>query len=133
VSPPPPPPHTIFSPADALFLLFLSISRLPRYYEDVQGIMFVVDAADPRRFAEAKDALVSVVNHQELAKKPLIVFSNKMDLRHAGTGSQVAKQVGLNDLSVHLERAWRLQGCSAITGEGVDDGVKWMISQVKAK
>ncbi|WZN66614.1 ADP-ribosylation factor-like GTPase [Chloropicon roscoffensis] len=103
------------------------------YYEDVQGIMFVVDAADPRRFAEAKDALVSVVNHQELAKKPLIVFSNKMDLRHAGTGSQVAKQVGLNDLSVHLERAWRLQGCSAITGEGVDDGVKWMISQVKAK
>jgi len=133
VSPPPPPPHTIFLPPDALFLLFLSISRLPRYYEDVQGIMFVVDAADPRRFAEAKDALVSVVNHQELAKKPLIVFSNKMDLRHAGTGSQVAKQVGLNDLSVHLERAWRLQGCSAITGEGVDDGVKWMISQVKAK
>ena len=106
---------------------------MPRYYEDVQGIMFVVDAADPRRFAEAKDALVSVVNHQELAKKPLIVFSNKMDLRHAGTGSQVATQVGLNDLSVHLERAWRLQGCSAITGEGVDDGVKWMISQVKAK
>ena len=58
VSPPPPPPHTIFLPPDALFLLFLSISRLPRYYEDVQGIMFVVDAR-PEALAEAKDALVT--------------------------------------------------------------------------
>ena len=45
----------------------------------------------------------------------------------------MAKEVGLNDLAVHLERAWRLQGCSAKTGEGVDDGIKWLISAVKSK
>ncbi|QDZ25088.1 ADP-ribosylation factor-like GTPase [Chloropicon primus] len=101
------------------------------YYEDVQGILFVVDAADHRRFSEAREALLGVVKHSELEKKPLLLFSNKMDLRHAGTGAQVAKEVGLNDLANHLQRAWRLQGCSAITGEGVDDGIKWLISQVK--
>ena len=80
------------------------------YYEDVQGVLFVVDAADPRRFSEARVALLGVVKHSDLEKKPLLLFSNKMDLRHAGTGAQVAKHVGLNDLAHHLQRAWRLQG-----------------------
>mmetsp|Transcript_8492 Transcript_8492/g.21039 ORF Transcript_8492/g.21039 Transcript_8492/m.21039 type:complete len:203 (+) Transcript_8492:45-653(+) len=102
------------------------------YYEDVQGILFVVDAADPKRFEEAKAALESVVGHRELLSKPLLLFSNKMDLAGAPTSAEVAKEVGLGDLAHHLSRAWRLQGCSAITGEGVDDGLKWMISQVKA-
>ena len=103
------------------------------YYEDVQGILFVVDAADPKRFDEAKEALSSVVKHDELERKPLLLFSNKMDLRNAPTAAQVAKSVGMDDLGHHLSRAWRLQGCSAITGEGVGDGLKWLISQVKTK
>lgn len=103
------------------------------YYEDVQGILFVVDAADPRRFPEAREALLGVVKHADLEKKPLLLYSNKMDLLSASTGSQVAKEVGLSDLAVHLERAWRLQGCSVKTGEGVDDGIKWLISTVKSK
>lgn len=101
------------------------------YYEDIQGVLFVVDAADPKRFGEAKEALLNVILHEELKQKPLLLFSNKMDLRGAPSAAKVAQSVGLDDLAHHLSRAWRLQGCSALTGEGVDDGLKWMISQVK--
>ena len=103
------------------------------YYGDVQGVAFVVDAADPRRFPEVGAALAKMAKHADLQRTPLLLFSNKMDLAMAPPAHEVAKSVGLDDLGRHWVRPWRLQGCSALTGEGVQDGLKWLTQNVKKK
>ena len=53
------------------------------YYQDVQGAVFVVDAADPTRLDEARDALSTVISDPDLKQVPLLILANKMDLGHA--------------------------------------------------
>ncbi|KAK9805211.1 hypothetical protein WJX72_006284 [[Myrmecia] bisecta] len=50
-----------------------------KYYADSHAILFVIDAAAPARFDEAKDALESILGHRELFGAPLLVFANKQD------------------------------------------------------
>ena len=46
----------------------------------------------------------------------MLVFANKQDLSTAARASEIA--TGLN-LHTIRERAWQIQACSAMTGEGV--------------
>lgn len=53
------------------------------YWKNQDLLVFMVDAADSGRLAEASDALWSILNRVETAGKPLLVLSNKVDLPHA--------------------------------------------------
>jgi len=54
-----------------------------KYYDNVHGIIFVIDAADRRRFEEAGVALEEVLEDERLANVPLLIFANKQDLLNA--------------------------------------------------
>ena len=47
------------------------------YYDNVNGIIFVVDSADEERVKEAHEELGNLIVEEKLAKKPLLVFANK--------------------------------------------------------
>ena len=59
------------------------------YYAEAHGLMFVVDAADPTRFEEAKRALDSLLCHPELAGIPVLLCANKQDLHEARTVKEI--------------------------------------------
>lgn len=59
------------------------------YYAEAHGLMFVVDAADPGRFQEAKMALDSLLCHPELAGIPVLLCANKQDLHEAHTVKEI--------------------------------------------
>ena len=40
--------------------------------------------------------------------------------------------VGLN-LHMIKDRAWQIQACSAKTGEGLQEGMEWLVMQMKEK
>lgn len=102
-----------------------------RYFDETDSIVFVVDAADQIRFEEAKEALKSVVNG--LPKQlPILVFANKMDLTHAAASEVVARALEL-DSELGTVRSWRIQSCSARRCEGLDVGVRWILSVSKPK
>ena len=50
------------------------------YFQNTQGIIFVVDSNDRDRVVEARDELQRMLNEDELREALLLVFANKQDL-----------------------------------------------------
>jgi len=99
------------------------------YYNDAKALMFVIDAADSSRFEEAKTVLCDVFADESIRKLPLLVFANKSDLPEACQAVEVSEKIDLIG-TLHAQRAWHIQASSAITGEGVEEGMKWLLSRV---
>lgn len=50
------------------------------YFQNTQGIIFVVDSNDRDRVVEAREELQRMLNEDELRDAALLVFANKQDL-----------------------------------------------------
>mmetsp|Transcript_14732 Transcript_14732/g.2130 ORF Transcript_14732/g.2130 Transcript_14732/m.2130 type:complete len:145 (+) Transcript_14732:43-477(+) len=53
------------------------------YFPQVDGIIYLVDAADPGRFEESKKEFDSILATPELAKVPIVILGNKIDMKTA--------------------------------------------------
>lgn len=97
------------------------------YYRGLDGIIFVVDSSDRIRLAVARDELEALLAHADIAASPrtaMLFYANKMDLPGALEPSEVSLQLGLASLK---ERPWQIQASNALTGEGVGEGVNWLV------
>jgi len=70
----------------------------------------------------------SMLEEDKLSGVPVIVLANKQDLVTALSPDEVAD--GLNLYSIR-DRPWQIQACSAKTGEGLQDGMEWLVKQVR--
>merc|ERR1719387_2248309 len=61
------------------------------------------------------------------ANVPLLVFANKQDVRSAMTEEELVHSLGLHQ----LRRAWFLQPCCAVLGEGLWEGFAWLADAVR--
>ncbi|XP_059148510.1 uncharacterized protein LOC131935835 [Physella acuta] len=100
------------------------------YYENTDGLFFVVDSTDVKRLTEASEALDQILLAPQLHGVPLVVVANKQDLTGALTIGQVAEKL---DLSKVNDRLWHLIGVSAKSGEGVFEMMKQMNRLVKTR
>ncbi len=50
------------------------------YFQNTQGLIFVVDSNDRERITEASEELQKMLNEDELRDAALLVFANKQDL-----------------------------------------------------
>ena len=100
------------------------------YYENTDGIVYVVDSADDMRVAEAKEELSSLMAEEALLKVPTLVYANKQDLETSLDVEEITDQLTLNEIQ---ERAWTIQACSALTKEGLSDGMEWLIKEIGTK
>ncbi|CAD2218037.1 Arf/Sar family, other [Angomonas deanei] len=91
------------------------------YFANTDCIMYVVDASDARRLQEAHEAFIEVI--KGVPNAPILVFANKQDLATAKDPQAVAEALQLNEFR---DRKWHIQGCSAKTGDGLEDGVVWI-------
>ena len=69
---------------------------------------------------------------QALRTALLLVLANKQDLPAAQgllTPAQVSEALGLTDLR---EREWQIMGCSALTGQGLLEGMDWLVGKLAA-
>ncbi|MGH0189408.1 UNVERIFIED_CONTAM: hypothetical protein FKN15_035491 [Acipenser sinensis] len=67
---------------------------------------------------EGVQEMAELLEEEKLAGVPLLIFANKQDLLTAAPASEITE--GLN-LHVIRDRAWQIQACSAVTGEGVQE------------
>ncbi len=61
---------------------------------------------------------------------PVLIFANKQDLMNAARASEIAEGLNLHTIR---DRAWHIQPCSAISGEGVKDGLAWISKNIQKK
>jgi len=98
------------------------------YFQNTQGLIFVVDSNDRERANEAAEELLKMLNEDELRDAALLVFANKQDLPNAMSTAEVTDKLGLRGLK---QRLWYIQGTCATSGEGLYEGLDWMAANVK--
>lgn len=54
-------------------------------------------------------------------------MANKQDLLSAASPSEITAELGLDSLRA---RTWQILPCSAKTGEGLQEGMEWIVEQI---
>eukprot|EP01132_Coremiostelium_polycephalum_P008551 gene8551-10515_t len=93
------------------------------YFQNTQGLIFVVDANDRERIQEACDELQKMLNEDELRDAILLVFCNKQDLPNAMSVAEVTDKLNLHSLR---QRKWYIQSTCATSGDGLYEGLDWL-------
>ena len=129
------------------------------YFPEVSGIVFLVDAKDPERFAESKAELDALLSMEDLSKTPFLVLGNKIDHPNAVSEDQLRHELGLYQTSkcageeldwaqgmciltgilftagkgkVPLEgiRPVEIFMCSVVMRQGYGEGIRWLSQYV---
>mmetsp|Transcript_1193 Transcript_1193/g.3357 ORF Transcript_1193/g.3357 Transcript_1193/m.3357 type:complete len:182 (-) Transcript_1193:278-823(-) len=97
------------------------------YFQNTQGIIFVVDSSDRERIVEAREELHKMLSEEELRSAVLLVFANKQDLPNAASTAELANALQLPNLR---QRSWYIQACCATNGEGLFEGLDWLSDEL---
>jgi len=100
------------------------------YFQNTQGIIFVVDSNDRERISEAREELQRMLNEDELRDALLLVFANKQDLPNAMTAAEITDKLGLHGLR---QRTWFIQAACATSGDGLYEGLEWLSVNIKRR
>lgn len=100
------------------------------YFEQTDGLIWVVDSADRQRLEDCRAELHKLLQEEKLAGASLLVFANKQDLRGALSHTEIHKLLNLDDIG---NRHWHIQRCSAVTGEGLSDGISWLVNDISSR
>ncbi|CAD8173405.1 unnamed protein product [Paramecium pentaurelia] len=96
------------------------------FYEKSQALILVLDLTNQERLIEIKEWLEKYLIDNKLNRLPLLIYVNKIDL----------VQINLNELNSELmfekfSNNFLIQPCCAITREGLEDGITWILQQIK--
>lgn len=97
------------------------------YFQNTNGLIFVVDSSDKERIAEAETELQNMLQEDELRDAVLLVFANKQDLPTAMTAAELTEKLGLNNLR---NRRWYVQATCATQGNGLYEGLDWLSNEL---
>jgi len=97
------------------------------YFQNTQGLIFVVDSNDRERVQEAKDELNKMLGEDELKDAVLLVFANKMDLPQAMSCADLSEKLGLSAIR---GRRWYIQSTCATQGDGLYEGLDWLSGEL---
>jgi len=99
------------------------------YYQNTQGLIYVVDSSDAERVAEAQEELHKMLQEDELRDAIVLVFANKQDLPNALSVTELTSKLGLNQ----LRRKWYVQAACATQGTGLYEGLDWLSNELSNK
>ncbi|KAK4467373.1 hypothetical protein MN116_008858 [Schistosoma mekongi] len=100
------------------------------YFQNTQGLIFVVDSNDSERIGEAAQELHRMLNEDELRDAVLLVFANKQDLPQALSAAEITEKLGLRSLH---NRKWYIQATCATSGSGLCEGLDWLSNEINRK
>lgn len=95
------------------------------YFQNTSGIIYVVDSNDTSRIGEAAEELQNLLQEDQLAKVPVLVFANKQDMPNAMDITDMTEKLGLSKCK---DRKWLVQPTQAIRGDGLYEGLDWLSS-----
>lgn len=103
------------------------------YFESTDGLIWVVDSSDRVRLEQCRDELFDLLGQEKLAGASLLIFANKQDVGGSMKDEEIAQILELSTNSRFHNRHWAIFGCSAVTGEGLVDGIDWMTVDIASR
>ncbi|MBA0830840.1 hypothetical protein Goarm_015342 [Gossypium armourianum] len=100
------------------------------YYRGTHAVIVVIDSVDRSRITIMKEELFRLLAHEDLQHSVILVFANKQDLKDAMTPAEITDALSLHSIKNH---DWHIQACSALTGDGLYDGLGWIAQHVTGK
>ncbi|KAL3318366.1 Arf GTPase arf3 [Cichlidogyrus casuarinus] len=100
------------------------------YFQNTQGLIFVIDSNDRERINEARDELTRMLQEDELRDAVLLVFANKQDLPNAMNAAEITEKLKLHSLR---NRTWYIQSTCATNGIGLYEGLDWLSNQLNGR
>lgn len=109
------------------------------YFEQTDGIIWVVDSADVLRLSDCRSELEGLLKEERLAGASLLVLANKQDLAGALSTESIAEQLSLNDV-VGRKRHWQVFPCSAFAGDPskecevkLAESLQWLVDDIASR
>lgn len=105
------------------------------YFPAVDAIVFLTDSADRERFMESKVELDSLLADEHVARCPILVLGNKIDIPGAASEDELKAIFGLHGLVTGKGKIPRseLRGrpiemfmCSILHRQGYGEGFRWL-------
>eukprot|EP00053_Salpingoeca_punica_P010450 m.93941 g.93941 ORF g.93941 m.93941 type:complete len:185 (-) comp15393_c0_seq3:1865-2419(-) len=100
------------------------------YFENTDGLIWVVDCADRIRLNDCRQELAALLGEERLGGASLLIFANKQDLPGALSTEQIAEVLNLDSIKTHH---WHIEGCSAVTGASLQKGIDWLVDDIAAR
>ena len=100
------------------------------YYQNTDGIIFVIDCNDKKRFGKANKGLLEIIKDEKLKNLPLLIFGNKQDLNEAISPNELTKYLEYEKI---INNKWLIQGSSALNGKGIKEGIDWLTNSLLKK
>ena len=72
----------------------------------------------------------NLLYHNDLKDAVVLVLANKVDLPTSRDPGELSELFALHEIREH---DWHLQGCCALTGEGLAEGLDWLTTKLNNK
>ena len=97
------------------------------YFQNTDGLIYVIDSTDIDRIDESSEELIKLLKEEELKDCPILIFANKQDLNGALSPKEISDKFEMGN---YFGRKWLLQGASSTTGQGLKEGLDWLIENL---
>ncbi|XP_045190713.1 ADP-ribosylation factor 1-like [Mercenaria mercenaria] len=103
------------------------------YYQNTQGLVYVLDSNDTERLNDALEELFTVLKEDELREIPVLVLANKQDLPSALKPEEIIHK--LQDEKCMHDRQWKVFGVCAIDKKdnGLYEALDWLSNEMVTK
>lgn len=97
------------------------------YYEDSDGLVFVVDSCDKHRLADCKQQLHEILVEERLLGATLLILANKQDIANHLELEEISEFLELDKIKSHH---WKIFPCSAMQGNNIIESFDWLIEDI---
>ena len=94
---------------------------------NTDAVVYVIDSHDDEYFEESKIQFHKLIHNAALKNATILIFANKQDIQGAKDVNKLIQEYEFFKIKDHI---WHIQPCSALKGEGLITGIKWLSEQL---
>ncbi|KAG4098052.1 ADP-ribosylation factor 2 [Neocallimastix lanati (nom. inval.)] len=95
------------------------------YYTNAKALIMVIDSTDVDRLNVVSEEMTKIFQSELLQDASILIFANKQDCKGALSAAEITEKLKLTSIK---DRNWHIQACCALTGDGLYEGLDWILS-----